>query len=417
MKNSKLAVAICAALLSSSAFAVDFTGYVRSNVGVSQNGGVKGGDEFNKNMLGRLGNEYDTYAEIGLGQEMFNSDGKSMYIDTMFAMSSEGADNSEAISKDKADFAIQQVNLQAKGYLEFAPEATVWAGKRFYQRHDIHIIDSKYWNVSGYGVGVENVALDGGALSAAIIRGDGDEYVTDTTDGSDYNVYFLDTRYAFKPIDNSWAEIGIDYAITNPTDVQKEAGIELDNGVMLTGEFGYGFSFGWNKLVVQYGDKGLAQNMVSQGGGWYDIWQSDYEKASQATGYRIIATGDINVTDHFLIDHVITYGYAQDHKDWVDDEQMFSVVARPTYAWSDYNKTSLELGYFTDTKTWDSGSETKTGGSKITLAQSFTAGKEFLARPELRFYVSYLKDAENQSFNDSTDDNTLNFGVQLEAWW
>jgi maltoporin len=29
--------------------------------------------------------------------------------------------------------------VQAKGLLGFAPEATLWAGKRYYQRHDIHI--------------------------------------------------------------------------------------------------------------------------------------------------------------------------------------------------------------------------------------------------------------------------------------
>jgi maltoporin len=27
---------------------------------------------------------------------------------------------------------------------------------------------------------------------------------------------------------------------------------------------------GYNKTVLQYANKGLAQNMVSQGGGWYD---------------------------------------------------------------------------------------------------------------------------------------------------
>jgi len=33
----------------------------------------------------------------------------------------------------------------------------LWAGKRFYQRKDIHIMDYYYLNNSGYGVGVENI--------------------------------------------------------------------------------------------------------------------------------------------------------------------------------------------------------------------------------------------------------------------
>ncbi len=416
MKNKKLAIAISLALLSTHALAVDFSGYTRAGVGISSNGGIKGGDEFYKNKLGRLGNEFDTYAEIGLGQEIFNQDGRSMYIDSMFSMTSEGDETKEVTSKTDADFGIAQVNIQAKGYLTFAPEATIWAGKRFYQRHDLHIIDTKYWSVSGYGVGIENIQSDTGNLSVAIIRGDGDEYVTNAN-GSNYNVYFADVRLAGKPIDNSWAEVGIDYAITNPTDAQKDAGMELDNGIMLTGEMGYGFSFGWNKLTLQYANKGLAQNMISQGGGWYDIWQSDYDKASKAKGYRMIASGDINVSDNFMIDHVITYGYAQDHADWLDDQTLMSIVARPSYIWSDFSKTALEVGYFKDTKTWDSGSESINSGSKLTLSQILSAGKSFLARPELRFYVSYVKDNETQSFNSNTEDKDIRIGAQFEAWW
>ena len=48
--------------------------------------------------------------------------------------------------------ALRQFNVQAKICL--VPEATVWAGKRFYQRHDIHISDFYYWNMSGPGAQV-----------------------------------------------------------------------------------------------------------------------------------------------------------------------------------------------------------------------------------------------------------------------
>ncbi|MGC6746579.1 carbohydrate porin [Escherichia coli] len=33
----------------------------------------------------------------------------------------------------------------------------IWGGKRYYQRHDLHIIDTKYWNISGSGAGVEKL--------------------------------------------------------------------------------------------------------------------------------------------------------------------------------------------------------------------------------------------------------------------
>lgn len=421
MKNNNrpLLLAICVALASSSAYAVDFNGYVRAGTGVAgSGGGLQHEDEFNKSLLGRLGNEFDTYAEIGLGQELFNQDEHSMYLDTMFSMESEGNMEKEKTSESdskEAEFGIKQAALKLKGYIPNAPDAVLWAGKRFYQRQDIHIIDTKFLNVSGYGAGIEGLQVGPGSLSAAVIRGDGDAYDGATSIG-DLNVYYGDVRYSnLTPWEGAWAEVALDYAVVNPTDEQKETGaVDLDNGVMFTAQLSQSFSMGWDKIVFQYGDKGLAQNMISQGGGWYDIWSGD---VNNAKGYRLINTGDIHFTENFMIDHVMTYGYAEDHGDWVDDEKLFSVVMRPTYCWSDYNKSMIELGYFKDKKTWDSGSVDKTGGKKITLAHAFTVGKGFLSRPELRFFVSYMKDDEGNSFKEDTKNSDVFYGAQFEAWW
>ncbi|MEX0634289.1 carbohydrate porin [Serratia ureilytica] len=50
------------------------------------------------------------------------------------------------------------------------PGSTLWAGKRFYQRHDVHMIDFYYWDISGPGAGLENIDLGFGKLSAAVTR-------------------------------------------------------------------------------------------------------------------------------------------------------------------------------------------------------------------------------------------------------
>ena len=418
-KNTFLA--LCVALAVSPVHAVDFSGYVRAGAGVTADGGgLKSGDEFNKSKLGRLGNEFDTYAEVGLGQELFNADDRSMYLDTMFSMESAGNMNNETTSRsdsEQATFGIKQAAIKAKGYIPSAPEATIWAGKRFYQRQDLHIIDTKFLNVSGYGFGLEGLNAGAGTLSTAIIRGDGEAWDGATSIG-DLNIYYADVRYSnLKPWDGAWAEVAVDYAMVNPTDAQTDTdatAADLDNGLMVTAQISQSFDWGWDKVVLQYGDKGLAQNMISQGGGWYDIWSGD---VNDAKGYRIINTGDVNLSDSFMINHVLTYGYAEEHGDWVDDEDMLSFVMRPTYKWSSYNKTMLEVGYFKSTKTWDSGSEDKSKGKKVTLAHALTTGEGFFARPEVRFYVSYLKDDEGKSFNNSTENDAINYGVQFEAWW
>ena len=413
LRIKPLVPAILLACVSSSAIAVDFNGYVRSGLGVSANGGgVKAGDEYEKQLLGRLGNEFDTYSEIGLGQELYRDGDKSFYFESMFEMSASGDLENEGTATDSANFGIKQLNIQAKGFIESLPEANIWIGKRFYQRHDLHIIDTKYWNVSGYGVGVENMKFsDGpGALSTAVIRGD----------QGGLNINYLDVRYAgLSPWEGAWTEFGIDYALTNPTDQQKKDGIDFDDGIMVTAELSQSFSMGYNKTVLQFANSGLAQNMISQGGGWFD----DYNgvDVNDATGYRLINTGDIKINDNFIIDHVLTYGYAEGLNQYNDSTDLLSVVIRPAYSWSKHNKTVLELGYFTKTDKSNNGDEYKTGGNKFTVSQVLSAGPDFYARPELRIFATYIKNTERNGFNSVDniyqDDDDIRIGAQIEAWW
>ncbi len=164
-----LSVALAAALIAPSAFAataaiptIDFHGYMRAGVGVSGDGSEA---EWQKNKLGRLGNESDTYGELELGSEVYKKDDVSFYLDSMVSMVSDGSNDNETTLNDDAQFGLRQLNLQIKGLIPGDPNAVIWGGKRYYQRHDLHIIDTKYWNISGSGAGVENYTP--GAVSLA----------------------------------------------------------------------------------------------------------------------------------------------------------------------------------------------------------------------------------------------------------
>jgi Maltoporin (phage lambda and maltose receptor) len=423
-----LSAAIALALGSAAASAAttpDFHGYLRGGVGAStKDGGTQSGSEFQKNYLGRLGNEFDTYGEVELGQEVFNKDSKSFYVDSMFSMSSKGTTDNEHTGDSSADFGLKQFNVQAKGLIAASPDAVLWAGKRFYQRHDLHIIDTKYWNVSGYGAGVEKIKAGQGDLSVAWIR----------NDQGPLNINYADVRYAgLSPWAGSWIELGVDYAMPNKTSAQDKlddtdsSGIKYstgtDKGVMLTAELSQQMLGFWPKTVFQYATKGLAQNMVTQGGGWYDAWRDNQD----AKGFRVINTAEAPITDNLQLAYVLTYGQVKNTAlDWATwqgnswdkgDTNMFSAVLRPIYQWDDYNKTMLELGYFQlDHKTTDNGKD-KWGGKKVTLSQAWSAGRGLLARPEIRVYTTYIKNDQGETFNNSTSDHDVRFGVQAEAWW
>ena len=352
-----------------------------------------------------------------LGSEVYKKDDVSFYVDTMVSMFSDGSNDNETTLGDDAQFGLRQLNLQIKGLIPGDKNAVIWGGKRYYQRHDLHIIDTKYWNISGSGAGVENYTLGPGAISVAWIRNDANDVDYREDGDNDVNINYIDVRYAgWKPWSGAWTEFGVDYAIPNATDKQKEYGglYDAENGVMLTGEVSQDMWSGYQKLVVQYADKGLAQNMVSQGGGWYDM----YNDTRDAKGYRVINTGLLPITDRFSLNQVFTWGSADNVTAQTDSSTLLSLVGRAQYQFTDYVRGIGEVGSFWQKDKNRDGSDYKQAGQKYTLALGLAAGREFMSRPELRVFASYLNDSEQgNSFQDNTADNTWNFGVQVEAWW
>ena len=109
-----LSLALATALTSTYVLAdtsvpIDFHGYLRSGVGVSSDGGMQ---EWQKNKLGRLGNETDTYGELELGSQVYKKDDVSFYLDSMVSMYSDGSNDNETTFGNDAQFGLRQLNLQ-----------------------------------------------------------------------------------------------------------------------------------------------------------------------------------------------------------------------------------------------------------------------------------------------------------------
>jgi maltoporin len=170
----------------------DFHGYMRSGIGATSGGGDQACFQANgASTKYRLGNECETYIEIVLGKELWEQNQQNFYIDTRIAYKSgqqndwsedagDGSgSNSDDISFNRAQYAhpyrdsvvsVREANAQFRGVIPGQERSNLWAGKRFYQRHDIHMADFYYWDLSGPGVGLEYWTVGPGDLSVAWVR-------------------------------------------------------------------------------------------------------------------------------------------------------------------------------------------------------------------------------------------------------
>ena len=166
MKASFKLAAIALAVLAYGvpASAVDFTGYFRDGYGVNSKGGTQAcfkapGMDYKL----RLGNECDNYGEWGLTQTVYKDEnGVEFSVGFMLDYDPPNASGTGVTSA----FGIQQNYVKAK-FPQLAG-ATFWAGKQYYERENIDMIDFFYLNTSDTGVGVEEVDTGFGKLSFSV---------------------------------------------------------------------------------------------------------------------------------------------------------------------------------------------------------------------------------------------------------
>ncbi|WP_065357783.1 maltoporin [Kluyvera georgiana] len=437
LRKLPVAVAVAAGIMSAQAMAVDFHGYARSGIGWTGSGGEQ--QCFQATGAGskyRLGNECETYAELKLGQEVWKEGDKSFYFDTNVAYSVAQQNDWEA-----TDPAFREANVQGKNLIEWLPGSTIWAGKRFYQRHDVHMIDFYYWDISGPGAGIENVDLGFGKLSLAATRSQeaGGSYIF--TSNNTYHNFkdtandVFDVRLAgLETNPDGVLELGVDYGRANYTDGYSLADGASKDGWMFTAEHTQSMLKGYNKFVVQYATdamttqgKGLSQGSYT--GNKYDkdteIGVVDNKINNNGDMWRILDHGAISLGDK--VDLMYVGMYQNIDRDDGNGTKWWTVGVRPMYKWTPIMSTLMEVGY-------DNVKSQKTGDTnnqyKITLAQQWQAGDSIWSRPAIRVFATYAKWDEKWGYDNGIaykdtsaktysrgDSDEWSFGAQMEIWW
>lgn len=405
LQKLPLALAIGAVLSSASAMAVDFHGYARSGIGWTSDGGEQqchklagAGSKY------RLGNECETYAELKLGQDLYKENDQVFALDTNVAYSVSQQNDWESTSP-----AFREMNVQGKNLIAALPGANLWAGKRFYQRHDVHMIDFYYWDISGPGAGLENIDLGFGKLSAAVTRdtegGGSSAFIDGETKTKDTNNDIFDLRLANLTTNTDGTlELGVDYGRANTADGYELADDASENGVLLTAEHTQSMMNGFNKFVVQYGTDAMTS--------WNNGHAQGASVNNNGSMVRVIDHGAISLNDKWDLMYV---GLYQD-TDLDNDagSTWYSAGVRPMYKWTPIMSTQLEAGY---DHVKDQATDETNKQYKVTLAQQWQAGNNQWARPAIRLYATYAKWDEKFSAGTPADDNQVTFGAQFEAWW
>ena len=442
-----LSAAVALALSSVAASAVDFHGYFRAGAQASTQGGevycLGNGNKGHK--VGRLGDECDTYAELTLNQEVYNKANNKWTVNTLVAYGTQEGnrdlqgDSWQGVGGD-GPWNGQRLSIRElwTGYQTDAGYQ-IWAGKRFYQRKDIHILDLYYLNNSGYGAGIEGIDVGMGNLAFAVTK-----WANDGTSDYNRNVYKLDARWngiPVGPLGN--LDASVIYALPFISE-QQEANAagnaranRANSGALVTLDLNTAVNSDsvnlMNHFVVQYGTNGFGY-IGSNDNHAGDNYSPDIDD----TGVRVINWGTLDAGNFGL-----GYSLIWAHVDNGDDHPAadgvnfttprsgwtYSIVLRPEYKWTEFTRTTLELGYSSQkTNGWVNYNNVPYEDPdvyKVTLAQQFTPGKGFWTRPAIRFYVSYIGGDEfangwNPGYknkNKDGDEHQITVGTQVEAWW
>ncbi len=391
-----LLTAAALTLLSTTASAVDWGGYVRIGPGEKQNSGdgqrcFDGGGAAGAGSqapghggVGRLGNECNTYGEFGLSQGL-KAGGVDYKATLMTNFYTPGSNANGIVQK------TQQIYIEGKGY-DVAPNQTFWIGERFYHRADVHFDDSFYINMSGTGAGVDGIDLGFGSLSIAGFRTN-DAAVTDNG-GSRLNV----------DLEKIQTNPGGTLRLT--ADITKFSGTGGKSGSGLSLQHNQSGLFGAdNTFWAQWAQGSAALNMA------FGTATED----SSTKRWRI-ADALAFTNGPFTGQALVHYGKAQlpDGLGGTLTTTTFSVAGRVAYAMTKNFKLQGELGT-ANTKPNGGTSQRLT---KLTFAPTLTVGPNYYDRPELRFYVSTFR--MNDAYaaaNGQSKKTRSSAGFQAEAWF
>lgn len=388
----------------------EFHGYMRSGFGL--NGKLGDQDAFQAPgayAKYRLGNETETYIELTL-QTNWQGEAGGPWFSTKVTPALITGNNSTFT--EISPFALREAYVEGGNIFSSQPGMSFWAGHRFYQRHDVHINDFFYWDMSGPGGGFENMDLGFGKLHVAFIGGSNDNAVI--VDRGRFAKSNFDIRITDIDVGVGAITVGVMPVLAVGGDEPAEQGDThgATGTVMLTTP---GFMGGYNKISAQIGYGGGA------------TLNSFIYSADDGMIFRLVEQAQMQLSEQLSMMGTIIAQLDDNDGGDSSGNLWISAGARPTFHLSEYTALLVEAGVDIVQPGDPDGDGPLEAGDmgflgKLTVAPTIKAGNGFWNRPEIRAYVTaafWNEAIQGAVGGDAHADDTfgLAFGVQAEHWW
>ena len=403
-----------------------YYGYMRAGYGIDEDGTKQSRFQApGAPAAYRLGNENDTYLETAFSWYHLDEEKQNPPIfGTHFMLAYSTLDKNTGINLegDSGAVALRQAYATARNLNPEQPNATFWAGQRYYRRHDIHINDFWWLDMSGYGGGFENYDAGFATVSIAWIGGTTDkftgtnDYIGDLEDTDKNNI---DLRFNDIDLGIGMGNIWLNYSKYrfSSTEIELTDADGWSGGFWLESDLGESTS---NLAVIQYGTS-VAANFNSFSPSLRTGLEGEIPEGSKVEDqrrFRLMDVVDFTWNERWSAQAVAIYQHDDLGLEENTDLKWYSLGFRPVYSITELYNLAMEAGY--DYTELDSGEE---GGLlKLTAAAEITPETGFFSRPVLRFFLTYATWSDEfrglvGGKTNADDTSGFSMGVQFESWW
>lgn len=418
---------------------IDFGGYIRSGYGRAGKGGPMVAFQApGAASKYRLGNEAETYGELILGKDFYLPDvfdlgggeptgaGLTGPIARVQLRLSFFNPYSAFGSADATSVGLPEAWASVGNVLSFAPSTKFWAGNRFYRRHDIHVTDFFFWNMSGGGGGIEDVPLGPGHLAFAWIGSgstSGLSYVPepDPENRAGFSKSTYDLRAYDLPLLFGDLEVGLAYAhATSGVDELGRQGPKSHGfaGTLVHTMPHFISDDGVQKLSIQFGT-GPARTFTP-GFESVTLPEGTFIRPDENGAWRLRVTESFSasLSKYFSLGPVLII--QQSHEDSPEANQTWvSGGVRPIVHFTQHVNLALEGGV-----DWVKDDALASEGllGKITVAPQVSIANHWSSRPVVRVFFTQAFWSDDfvgrvGGADYATSKHGSSAGMQMEAWW